>query len=109
MTDWDNLEGDELNVALAKVAGTEFGDEPTYCVMVGGETRWSVLPDYANSIDAQKRDLEPLLPDNRFWGVLPHGTVLNYNDGYVRMHRADGPESLARARCLGKALEARDG
>lgn len=60
--------------------------------------------DYANSIDAQKRDLEPLVAIVGFceWGDY---AVLYQPDG---SHiDSFGPNTLARARCLGKALETR--
>jgi hypothetical protein len=99
VTDWDNLEGDELNVALARVLDLQPGRP---------------LPDWANSIDAQKRDLEPLL-DGQWVLQIVHGTDgagsscdLASSPSGARIAWAFGsPESLARARCLGKALEAR--
>lgn len=102
MTDWDNLEGEALNLALAVAAER----------VVGGESPRELIPDYANSIDAQKRDLEPLLPQpspNMLWCWVEYRDHTYFHTGgeSADMHQAEGPPTLARARCLGKALEAR--
>ena len=110
--DWDKLEGDALNVALVKAAwprSTSWPQGNTSWISIPGypEGGWVYgemsehgtlpLPDYANSIDAQKRDLEPLLgvEERTQFRIACQATL-----GLIG-------EELARARCLGKALEAR--
>ena len=125
--DWDSLEGDELNVALAEAAGLSPHDHNTcvdFCMTrhaenefwcrEGDKSGWFTLPDYANSIDAQKRDLEPLLEKPHEMSVNWHPSELDLAfasdewgaaiSGFVSFHKK---EETARARCLGKALEAR--
>ena len=127
--DWDKLEGDALNVALVKAAwprSTSWPQGNTSWISIPGypEGGWVYgemsehgtlpLPDYANSIDAQKRDLEPLLEKPHEMSVNWHPSELDLAfasdewgaaiSGFVSFHKK---EETARARCLGKALEAR--
>ena len=123
MTDWDNLEGDALNVALTKVAGLPdvfpcaYCDRG-YCYLVS-KTIHAPMPDYASSIDAQKQYLEPLLPstftlsscreDNGLWWAAYHWRAVFDEEDLAQGDTSEEceTEELARARDLGKALEAR--
>lgn len=63
-TNWDELEGHELNEALAPYAD---------------RANDALIPDYANSVDASLRDLVPLLDSGHYWQTIGYA----HGDGKV--------------------------
>ena len=107
-TNWDELEGWPLNVALCRLMGwTDFKKGQGYWVGTkDGQQR--VLPDYANSIDAQIRDLVPKLGPDTEYAVMNRKSPSAWagRDSLMLYFADGGFPALALGRAFGKALEA---